>query len=124
MLKILIVDDSMFSRKIVSNLIKKFIGNVDDIEMFFACDGQEGFEKYKDINPDYTILDLLMPNLNGKELIKLIREDNKDAKIAVISADVQKNVREEIESYGIMAFINKPFNQKKAEKLCNMMRND
>lgn len=121
MVKILIVDDSVFSQKMTASIIKK---NLDNVEISFANDGQEGFIKYKEIKPDYIFLDLLMPKLNGKELIMLIKEYNNDAKIIVISADVQKNVREEIEAYNIMSFINKPFNGEKAQLVCEMIRND
>lgn len=121
MVKILIVDDSNFSQKVAANLIKRFL---DNAEISFANDGQEGFEKYKEIKPDYVFLDLLMPKVNGIELIKLIREHDNNAKIIVLSADVQKNVREEVESYKIISFINKPFNEEKAKLICEMIRND
>lgn len=121
MLKILIVDDSNFSQKIISNLLKSFL---DNAEFFFANDGREGFDKYKEIKPDYVFVDLLMPNINGKELIKLIKEYDASCKIIVISADVQKNVREDVESYNIMYFINKPFNQEKAKFICEKIGND
>lgn len=120
-MKLLIVDDSKFSQIIISKLIKEFI---EDMEITFADDGENGFAKYKEINPDYVIVDLLMPNLNGKELIKLIKEYDKDAKIFVVSADVQKNVKAEIESYGIVKFINKPFNEEKAKFMCNIIKGD
>lgn len=121
MTKLLIVDDSNFSQKVTANLLKKCL---DNAEIFFANDGQEGFEKYKEINPDYILLDLLMPKLNGVELIKLIKEYDNNAKIFVVSADVQKNVREEVEAYKIISFINKPFNEDKARLVAGMIRND
>lgn len=121
MVKILIVDDSFFSQRINSNLLKDVF---KDAEIFFANDGQEGFMKYKEINPDYIFLDLLMPKINGKELIGLIKEYDKDAKIFVVSADVQKNVKEEIEAYNVMAFINKPFNEEKAKFVSRIIMND
>lgn len=121
MIKILIVDDSIFSQKITSNLIRQFLSNA---EIYFSNDGKEGFETYKQINPDYVFIDLLMPNLNGKGLIKKIRAYDADAKIIVLTADVQKNVREEIEKYNVLSFINKPFNEEKAKTVCDMIRND
>ncbi|WML33724.1 response regulator [Clostridium sp. OS1-26] len=121
MLKILIVDDSNFSQRIMANLIKKYLENVD---IHFANDGQEGIEAYKKINPDYAFVDLLMPNMSGNDMIGLIKEFKADAKIIVASADVQKRVREEIEGLGIMSFINKPFNEEKAKLICDMIRND
>lgn len=121
MMKILIVDDSKFSQKTTCNLLNKFL---NDVEFFFANDGEEGFKKYKEIEPNYIFVDLLMPKINGQELIKLIKEYNNESSIIVISADVQKNIREEIASYNIMSFINKPFNEEKAMFICNMIRND
>lgn len=122
MMKILIVDDSVFSQKTTAKLIKNFLGN--DIEIYFASDGKDGFKKYKDIRPDYTFLDLLMPELNGQDLLKLIKELNNEAKVFIVSADVQKTVRTEIEQYDILAFINKPFNEEKAQIACDMIRKD
>lgn len=121
MIKILIVDDSVFSQKITANFIKKFLTN---IEIFYAGDGQEGLIKYKETNPDYVFLDLLMPKISGNELIGLIKEYDRNAKIFVISADVQKNVREEIEAYNIISFINKPLNDEKAQFICDIIRDE
>lgn len=121
MIKILIADDSKFSQKVTANLIRKYI---TDSDIYFADDGQEAYKKYIEINPDYIFADLLMPNVNGEELIKLIKKHNSNAKIIVISADVQKDVRREIESYNVMSFINKPFNEEKARLVYNMIRND
>lgn len=120
-MKLLIVDDSKFSQIVTSNLLKNVF---EDIEIILANDGEEGFKKYKENKPEYVILDLLMPKLNGRELIKMIKEYDKDAKLFVVSADVQKNVREEIESYEIMGFINKPFNEEKAKFVYDTIKGD
>lgn len=120
-MNILIVDDSIFSQKVTANLMKR---QLDSIDIFFANDGEEGFKKYQEIKPDYVIVDLLMPKLNGGELINLINSFDHNAKIIVMSADVQNSVKEEIEALGIIKFINKPFNQEKAELICNIIRNE
>ncbi|WP_313133001.1 response regulator transcription factor [Anaerocolumna sp.] len=119
MIKVLIVDDSVFSQKIAANLIKK---NMDDVELSFANDGEEGIELYEKLKPDFVITDLLMPKLSGQELIRLIKAQDEFAKIIVISADVQKNIREEVEAYNILAFLNKPLQDEKAQLICNLMR--
>lgn len=64
-----------------------------------------------------------MPKLNGGELIKLINEYDCNAKIIVVSADVQKSIKEEIDSYGVIEFINKPFTEEKAKSICEIIRN-
>ncbi|MBU5334213.1 response regulator transcription factor [Anaerocolumna aminovalerica] len=119
MTKVLIVDDSVFSQKIAANLIKKYMG---DVELSFANDGEEGIELYEKLKPDFVITDLLMPKLSGQELIRLIKAHDKFAEIIVISADVQKNIREEVEAYNILAFLNKPLQDEKAQLICNLMR--
>ena len=48
MLKILIVDDSIFAQKVTANLINKYL---NDTEISYATDGLEGFNKYKEIKP-------------------------------------------------------------------------
>lgn len=120
-MKILIVDDSNFSQKITSSFVRKYIENA---EIYFANDGQDGFEKYKEIKPHYIFVDLLMPKMNGHEMIKLVKEYDNAAKIFVISADVQKSVREELEKCGIISFINKPIDEEKAKFISDMIRND
>ena len=119
MAKVLIVDDSVFSQKIAANLIKKYMG---DVELSFANDGEEGIELYEKLKPDFVITDLLMPKLSVQELIRLIKAHDKLAEIIVISADVQKNIREEVEAYNILAFLNKPLQDEKAQLICNLMR--
>lgn len=120
-MKLLIIDDSVFSQRMVASLIKKHLENA---ELYFAKDGYEGFQQYKNIKPDYTFVDLLMPTLSGGELIALIKEYDSNAKIIVVSADVQKSVKDEISDYGIVAFLNKPFNDERAKYICDMMRDD
>lgn len=120
-MKILIVDDSRFTQLTTAKLLKNQIG---DVEIFFANDGEEGFKKYKEFNPDYVFVDLLMPNVSGQQLIKLIKEYDKNSNIFVISADVQKNVREEIESYGVIQFINKPFTDEKVKLVTKIIKGD
>ncbi len=119
MVNILIVDDSIFSQKITASLLKKYLNN---LEISYANDGQEGFIKYQELKPDYIFLDLLMPKIDGFELIKMIKEHDENAKIIVLSADVQKNVQNEISSYNVISFINKPFNDEKAELICQLIR--
>jgi len=119
MVKVLIVDDSVFSQKISANLIKKFMSNV---ELSFANNGEEGLELFKKIKPDFIISDLLMPKLSGQEMIRSIKEYDKSAKIIVVTADVQKNIREEVEAYNILSFLNKPLQDEKAQSICSLIR--
>lgn len=117
-LKLLIVDDSKFTQKVEGNLFKEV---VPDLEIYFANDGKEGLQKYSEINPDLTIVDLLMPNMTGMELLKEIKDIDEDAKMVVVSADVQEKVKQEAYDLGALAFVNKPINKAKIEEILNIV---
>ncbi|HLO47758.1 MAG TPA: PAS domain S-box protein [Kamptonema sp.] len=83
--KIVVIDDKWANRSVISNLLTP-IG----FEVSEANDGQEGWEKILEVQPDLIVTDLLMPELDGFELIKRIRESetSKDIIIIVSSASV------------------------------------
>lgn len=83
--KILVVDDKWENRSIISNLLGP-IG----FEVVEATDGDEGWSKVQEFHPDLVITDLLMPSLDGFELINRIRESEafKDLVVIVSSASV------------------------------------
>ncbi|MFS8118455.1 MAG: PAS domain S-box protein, partial [Microcoleus sp.] len=83
--KIVVIDDKWANRSVISNLLSP-IG----FEVSEANDGQEGWEKIVEVQPDLIVTDLLMPELDGYELIKRVRdsENFKDIVIIVSSASV------------------------------------
>lgn len=120
-MRILIIDDSKFSQITTAKMLRNVML---DLEIAFADDGEEGWNKYREYNPDYIFVDLLMPRMDGHTLIDRIKKDNPHARIIVISADVQMSVRKELEELGIKAFFNKPFNLEKARMAADIMKGD
>lgn len=120
MTKVLIVDDSKFSQKITASLIGK---QLEGVTFEFAGDGEEGLEKFKSLQPDYIVTDLLMPKLRGQDLIERIRQLDFNAKVIVLSADVQSKVREVVRQMHVLAFINKPMNEAKAKEIADIIGN-
>ena len=102
--KILIVDDSALSRKVLTGILSEAGFSVIE-----APDGMSAIEKYFIEKPDLVITDLLMEPMPGLEILKKIREMDKDACIIVATADIQDATKEEVMKEGAMAFINKPF---------------
>lgn len=117
-MKLLIVDDSMFSRQYLQKELSKF-----DIPLEFlhASSGESGLDVYMAEKPDFIITDLLMPGMGGQAVIKCIRETDSACKIIVLSSDIQKAVRAEVEALGISAFINKPLNEEKLATLISLI---
>ncbi|CDZ24497.1 hypothetical protein CCDG5_1383 [[Clostridium] cellulosi] len=105
---ILVVDDSIFVRQ----FIKKYLLEINpNIELDFAASGEEGYEIYQEKHPNLIITDLLMPGMGGQEFIEKIRSTDKKTKIVVLTADIQKTVKEEIAQLKVTAFLNKPINK-------------
>ena len=77
--KIVIAEDDKF---ISEMYIAKLSAEGFDVE--YAQDGQEAIEKICEIQPDIVLLDILMPKLNGIEVLKRIRADKKVKNTPVI----------------------------------------
>ncbi len=74
--KLLIVDDSPIARKIM----KKILPKEDGFEIFEATNGLEGLNKFKEIRPDITFMDLTMPVMDGVEALEEIKKINSGGK--------------------------------------------
>ncbi len=108
--KVLCVDDSATIRRIIVAFLK-LNGFKDIIE---ADDGLKAIEELEKSKPSLIISDWNMPNLNGLELLKIVRntEEYKDIPFLMITAEAQKrNVREAVAA-GVSNYVIKPFTSK------------
>ncbi len=100
---ILIIDDSLTTRNAVARLLKK-----DGHEILEAADGRVGLELAAAHRPDGIVLDLIMPEIGGLEVLKALRDKGSKIPVVVLSADIQEIVREDCLELGAKAFVNKP----------------
>lgn len=108
--EILIVDDDDLSRKLISRLVSKEF----DYEIVSKSNGIEALEYAQEHVPQLIILDLMLPGMNGFEILKKVREDQKfeHTKVVLVSA---KSRSEDIErGFDLTAdeYITKPFQPK------------
>lgn len=114
----MVVEDEKVANELLSSTFKNFFSEVTS-----AYDGQEALEKYKEKEPDIVFVDIIMPEMDGIELSRRIKEINPGQIIIVISAsnDIQK-ISESIE-VGVNSFIQKPIDTKKIIELLDNITN-
>jgi len=104
MAKILVVDDSAMSRRILRRILEGAAHEVIE-----ANDGMAAIEKYFLEKPDVVMLDLIMQGMFGMEVLQKIRQIDIDARVVVASADIQNSTRSMTEAEGAVGFVKKPF---------------
>lgn len=107
MIKVLIVDDSRTSRRMLRAILEEIGYEV----VGEAVDGEDGFIKYKELNPDLVTLDITMPKLDGLQALQLIAKYNPDARAVMITAAGQRDKMIKAVKYGAMEFITKPYDK-------------
>jgi len=100
---LLYVEDDDIARDETSELFSIIFKSVVS-----AKDGVDALDKYKNSSFDLIITDISMPNMDGVELIKNIRNINPDQKIIVLSAHNDKHHKDEVMQLGVENFLFKP----------------
>ncbi|MGL4378598.1 MAG: ATP-binding protein, partial [Microcoleaceae cyanobacterium] len=103
--KILVVDDHWENRSVIINLLTP-VG----FEVFDATNGAEGLEKVNELRPDAIITDLVMPVMDGFELLRRLRNSDqlKELIVIVSSASVFETDQYKSLDAGANAFLPKP----------------
>ena len=84
-IKILLVDDDRQN----SELLRKFL-EVEGYEVEYAENGRKGWEAFSTVKPDLVLLDINMPLMNGFELARMIREQDRDVLIFFLTDRTEK----------------------------------
>lgn len=105
MARVLVVDDAVFMRKMVSDALSK--GGHEVIGE--ATNGQEAVQRFQELKPEVTTLDITMPEMDGISALKAILEVDPGARVIMCSALGQESrVLESIKA-GARDFVVKPF---------------
>ncbi len=107
MARVFIVDDAAFLRMTIRKMLEAH-GHSMAGE---AQNGIEAVERYKAVKPDVVLLDITMPEMDGIEALKQIREIDPGAKVIICSAVGQQMRVAQAIQYGAKDFIVKPFEE-------------
>jgi len=104
---VLIVDDSPTNLRVLADLMSS------EFEVKFAKDGKSALEIIHDCPPDLVLLDIMMPEMDGYEVCKRIKndEDTKNIPVIFITAKIELNDIVKGFEVGGVDYVTKPFNK-------------
>lgn len=114
-MKILITDDSKMARRMIKKTLTHYTKEGDRV--FEGENGLEAIELYKNEQPDLVFLDLTMPEMNGFEALDEIKKIDQNAKVIIVSADIQKAAMEKVRQSGAFDFVKKPISDDKMKQI-------
>ena len=105
MKRIAIIDDEQD----VLNVLKKLFGRYEEFEVDTYVNSKEGFKALQENEYDLLLLDVMMPEFNGLELLVELRKENKDIIVIIMTAYniLEKSI--EAHKYGANDYLEKPF---------------
>ncbi len=111
-INLLLVDDHATNRLVASATIKRGLPNARIDE---ARNGTEAIEKMKNNNYDLVLMDLVMPDLSGIEVVRIVREECSpplcNVKVIALTANVAEDAVKDCLKVGIIELLPKPFDR-------------
>ena len=106
--KVLVIDDEWT----IARALTARLGGLFEVRT--AADGASGLQIAAAFRPDAILLDLRMPDMDGFEVLKRLREDPSLANIPVVflTANVQDTARQQAKAMGADGFFSKPYDHK------------
>ena len=104
--RILIIDDEPIYHKMIASALDQ-----EKYQLDFALSGTEGLQKARLTKPDLIITDVIMPDINGYEVTRLLRRDPQFARIPILVLSAQAALQNKLSSFeaGADDYLAKPF---------------
>ncbi len=119
-IKLLIIDDAPYVLKALRDTLE-----AHGYEVYEAVNGEEALARYREVNPDVVLMDILMPKMDGVSATRCILKYDPDAKIIIVTALGKRGLEKDCIEAGASDFIMKPFRTKDLLKTIDSMgKND
>src|SRR4026207_592270 len=118
--KLLIVDDDQELVELIVDVLEKD----GRFETRTVNNGFDAGMMVKEYRPDLIVLDVMLPDINGKEVCQRVRNDKTmdDVRIICISGMVEEDKIEDLKAAGANDFLHKPFEvETLVERMCNLL---
>jgi excisionase family DNA binding protein len=121
--KVLIVDDDLELVELITDVLARD----GRFEIRSVNNGFDAGMMVKDYRPDLIVLDIMLPDINGKEVCQRVRSDKEmdDVRIVCISGMVEDDKIGELRAAGANDFLHKPFEiERLLERMCQLLEMD
>jgi CheY-like chemotaxis protein len=112
--KVLVVDDNAVNLKVAAGIFGKY-----GINISVATCGQDGLKKIESDRYDLILMDMVMPDMSGSDVLQLIRQKEdkyyKEVPVVALTAQNGSNAREEILKLGFQEYLSKPIKRRYLE---------
>jgi len=116
-----VVEDQTLLRDLICRLIESY----PNLELVGSCgDGQKAVEEIEAANPDLLILDIMLPNLNGVEVLRRLNARQRKPRVLVFSGFPSKHLVKKVLEAGIDGFVEKEANLTELETAIDKVAND
>ena len=112
--KVLVVDDSKLNLKVAENVLKNFKVSTETVTSGLECLSCVNSKKY-----DIIFMDIMMPNMNGVEVLKKLREEKVNIPVIALTADAIEGQEEKYISEGFDGYLSKPIDKTKLKVILN-----
>ena len=104
--KILVIDDEIAVGESVKQVLRK-----KDYNIITALDGKQGFKQAKTQKPDLILLDIMMPDMDGWEVLRMLQNDDRYESIPIAMLTAKTQAKDKILGIqeGAVDYITKPF---------------
>jgi len=105
--RVLVVDDALIMRTMIKDVARSAGWEIAGE----ATTGAEAVRRWRELRPDLVTLDIVMPEMDGVEALRLIRTEDPEARVVMVSAVDQRAKLAECIGLGAHDFIVKPFDR-------------
>lgn len=118
-MRLLFVDDQTETIQNYIEYLKRYCFVVDT-----ACDGIEAYKKYHEFKPDIILLDINMPKMDGIEVLKRIRKNDKKTRIIMFTAHNEDEFTKKALDLGTTAYLHKPVKRESLKVALEKAKNE
>lgn len=106
MTRVLIIDDEPINHKLVAHALESL-----HYELYFSANGMDGVTKARTLQPDIIITDVMMPDINGYEVTRILRREPQFAATPILVLTAQAGLQDKLKSFesGADDHLTKPF---------------